>query len=275
VNKLLALATTKIGCGYVWGAQGEMITDQKLKWFEDTFGVSHYVFKNVNASKWIGKQAFDCSGLVLWCLQQLGVLANNRDYSAAGFYTELCTPITKTQLVPGDLAFCKNSSGIYHIAIYAGNNKTVEAKSTSYGVVSGTLNSGFNVFGRLKLKVGDTEEVKEIPIGVATVNKISSVLNVRSGPGTGYTDIGDVYSGNVLTVYEIKDGWYRIGVNKWISGMYVTYKRNKDNATLLAEEMLHDGLITDTDYWTKVLKGQIEPDPEYLGIAFKRATDKI
>jgi len=274
MNKLLSLATTKMGCGYVWGAQGEMITAEKLEWFENTFGISHYVFDNTNASKWIGKQAFDCSGLVIWCLQQLGLISENQDYGAYALYHQLCNPLTREQLVPGDLVFISSGSNITHVGIYAGNGKTVEAMGTSKGVVEGAA-SRFDLFGRLKFDIGDTVEVKETPIGVATVINITSVLNIRSGPGTSNADIGDVYNGNVLTVYEIKDGWYRIGVNKWVSGAYLSYKENKDDITILVEEMISDGIITDKIYWTQVLKGEVEPNPEYLGIAFKRATAKI
>lgn len=274
MNKLLALASTKLGCGYVWGAQGEMLTAEKLQWFKNTFGASHYDFSNVSASKWIGKQVFDCSGLVVWALQQLGHITVNQDYSAGMLYNQLCTHLTKGDIVPGDLVFIQSGGDITHVGIYAGNGKTVEAKGTSYGVVEGNVN-GFNLYGRLKFDIGDTEEVKEAPIGVGTVINISSVLNVRSGPGTSYNDIGDVYNGNVLPVYEIKDGWYRIGYNKWVSGSYLSYKENKDDVTVLVEEMIADGIVTDQEYWTKVLKGEIEPNPEYLEIAFKRATAKI
>ncbi len=48
----------------------------------------------------------------------------------------------------------------------------------------------------------------------------------------------------------------------------------QDDAESLAEAMILDGIVTDKDYWTKVLKGQITPKPEYLQIAFRKATTK-
>lgn len=51
----------------------------------------------------------------------------------------------------------------------------------------------------------------------------ASVLNVRNGPGTGYTKIGSLNQGATATVLEERDGWYRIdyaGQEGWISAEY-------------------------------------------------------
>ena len=163
MNKLLELAKTKLGCGYVWGSQGEILSLNKLNELKDTFGANHYVFQDsqgtVYAGKWLDKQVFDCSGLILWCLQQLGYISKDQDYNAEMFYTELCNPISKSELQPGDLVFIKTTYGeINHIGIYAGDGKTVEAKSTRLGVVQDNVNR-FNLFGRLKFKGLEVEEM--------------------------------------------------------------------------------------------------------------------
>lgn len=44
---------------------------------------------------------------------------------------------------------------------------------------------------------------------------------------------------------------------------------------LLVDNMAKDGLITDKEYWVKVLKGEITPKPEYLQVVFGKATSKI
>ena len=49
------------------------------------------------------------------------------------------------------------------------------------------------------------------------------VLNVRSGPGTGYAIVGTLRSGAVVTVYGTSGGWYKIvygGAYRWILGSY-------------------------------------------------------
>ncbi len=49
-------------------------------------------------------------------------------------------------------------------------------------------------------------------------------LNVRSGPGTSYSKIGQVYRGERYPVLGIQDGWYKISYENsdgWVSGQYV------------------------------------------------------
>lgn len=162
IEKFLEIARSKIGCGYVYGSQGQIMTAILLNSLIKIFGISHYEFLDsagkVNANKWIGKQAFDCSGFVVWILQQIGVLKANQDYTAAGLYSSLCEPVTKDQLVPGDLVFIRPTSGtINHVGIYSGNGKTIEAIGTRKGVVQGDV-SRFNVYGRLKAFKAEIEK---------------------------------------------------------------------------------------------------------------------
>jgi N-acetylmuramoyl-L-alanine amidase len=55
-----------------------------------------------------------------------------------------------------------------------------------------------------------------------------SVLNVRSGPGTGHTKISEVTLGTVLPVIAEQSGWVNVtlknGQSGWISSTYVTLK---------------------------------------------------
>ena len=74
---------------------------------------------------------FDCSGLVLWALSQVGI--NYPDMTAAGEYN-LGTHVTRDQLQRGDLVFWATNpsdpSTIDHVAIYLGNNQIVVAPHT-------------------------------------------------------------------------------------------------------------------------------------------------
>ncbi len=46
-----------------------------------------------------------------------------------------------------------------------------------------------------------------------TVMTVSSSVNVRSGPGSSYTQLGELATGREVTVYENVNGWYRISFN--------------------------------------------------------------
>lgn len=148
-NRFLELIRSKLGCGYVYGAQGEVMTKSLLNTLVNRFGRSHYYFDGYSAEKWLGKECFDCSGLIVWALQQLGLLTT--DLTADGLY-QLCNPVEKGKLEPGDLAFYQNSNGYKsHVGVYMGNGKVIHARGTAYGVVETEMFSSFTAFGRLKV----------------------------------------------------------------------------------------------------------------------------
>ena len=60
-----------------------------------------------------------------------------------------------------------------------------------------------------------------------TMNKVmyvtaNSGLNVRSGAGTNYAIVGGLSKGTKVTVYEMSNGWARIGSGQWVSAQYLT-----------------------------------------------------
>ena len=140
-KSLLEMCLSKVSCGYVWGAQGEILTRELLDRLIKIHGRSKYYFSGYSAEKWLGKQVFDCSGLIVWAANKLGIFKG--DYTAAGLY-ELCEKIQSP--TPGDLCF---NDDLSHVGIYAGNNQYLHAKGTKDGVVI-TDKYTFVKFGRLK-----------------------------------------------------------------------------------------------------------------------------
>ncbi len=161
VNDFTSLITSKVGCGYVYGGQGEVLTKERLDQLVKQFGKDHYYGPDKNAEQWIGKQCFDCSGLVVWVLQQMKVLKASEDYTAQGIYDKLCIPSTKAGLQSGDLCFVKGGpkSKIDHVGVYVGNNQVVHARGTKYGVVKTEVLPYFGLFGRIKAL--GTDELKQ------------------------------------------------------------------------------------------------------------------
>jgi len=136
------------------------MTQILLTFLIKTFGISHYSLSDgTNAKKWIGQRCFDCSGLIVWCLQQLGLIPTNADYTAATLYSKMCTPVKVKEIEPGDLLFIRDGNNVInHVGIYAGNYKTIEAINTKRGVVEGDSRR-FNVYGRLKLNLEEEENI--------------------------------------------------------------------------------------------------------------------
>ena len=58
----------------------------------------------------------------------------------------VCDIIPKSSAKPGDLIFYAKDGYIFHVVMYAGNGKTIEAKGTNYGIVSDDVNSNCAVW---------------------------------------------------------------------------------------------------------------------------------
>jgi len=106
--KALAMAATKLGRPYVWGASGP--------------------------------SSFDCSGLTSWAFKQVGMTLP-RSSSAQ---SRIGTPVAWNDLQPGDLVFYY--SPVSHVGIYAGGGKMINAPESGdvvkYQTVSRSAFSG-------------------------------------------------------------------------------------------------------------------------------------
>jgi cell wall-associated NlpC family hydrolase len=222
IDKFLEIVKSKLGCGYVLGSprkigEPEVLTQEILDYYKRTLGSSHYDFNGYSASKWIGKETFDCSGLVVYALYQLKLV--DKDYVADSIYHSLCNDIKKEELQPGDLCFVKGTT-ITHVAIFVGDGKVVHARGTFYGVVETALFSSFNVFGRLKC-FKDENAIESVIC--KKVIKVTSSLNVRQLPDATSNVLGQLKNGDIVQVTGKINKWFRIefkGFDAYISGDY-------------------------------------------------------
>lgn len=53
--------------------------------------------------------------------------------------------------------------------------------------------------------------------------KVRANLNIRSGPGTKYSKVGEFKAGETVTVYANKNGWAKVSKDeeKWVAGNYL------------------------------------------------------
>ena len=82
---------------------------------------------------------FDCSGLVQYVFKQNGISLGrtvSKQYNAG-------TPISKTELIPGDLVFFQNTykTGLSHVGIYIGDGEFIHASSD--GVMTSKLSNSY------------------------------------------------------------------------------------------------------------------------------------
>lgn len=101
-NDAVDYARTQLGKKYVWGGQSP-------------------------------DKGFDCSGLVIWALNQSG--KNIGDTNAAGLYNN-SKKITIDELQPGDLIFTEfGKNGADHVGMYTENNTVISASKGSGKVI--------------------------------------------------------------------------------------------------------------------------------------------
>ena len=105
-KKVVALASSKLGKRYVWGATGPY--------------------------------SFDCSGLTMYVYKHaLGV--NLPHYSVSQLYYGKTVSTKKLQ--KGDLLFFGSKRAPSHVGIYVGGNKFVHASSPTVGVIKSTVST--------------------------------------------------------------------------------------------------------------------------------------
>lgn len=81
---------------------------------------------------------FDCSGLVQYVYKNLGI--NLKRVSQAQFLEG--TPLTRDELMPGDLVFFENNGDVHHVGIYVGNGMMIHAPYTGARVSYQSIDVG-------------------------------------------------------------------------------------------------------------------------------------
>ena len=125
---------------YLWGAQGEKVLSiseddiyRMETSSENAERVLRYI-KTISECGWLTKKtkAYDCSGLVCYCLVKAGIEEPGFDMTADDLFERYSH---QNVLKYGSLLHRKG-----HIATYIGNKHLIEAKGRDYGVVVSPYN---------------------------------------------------------------------------------------------------------------------------------------
>ena len=157
IKQFTSLASGQVNKGiYVWGAQGQLLTSISPEWIrkkETSTANANKAIGMYNKRKGIaGARAYDCSGLICWCLTECKAKEQGFDKTAEGL-RQMCSKLSKPT-EDGDLCFKISDGKAHHVGMYVGG-KIVEAKGRAYGVVSSSVSSSWNAFGRLNIKWDD------------------------------------------------------------------------------------------------------------------------
>jgi cell wall-associated NlpC family hydrolase len=253
MNKLrefISIVNSKIGSGYVYGGQNSTpLTREALNELIKIYGKTHFYFSNYSAERWLGKEYYDCSGIIVYALRKIGLIPMNFDYTSNDIYVKLCRKIPKSELKAGDLCFQKTNSGIIHVGIYMGNDRVTHARGTYYGVVNTTLFSSFNLFGRLRFFEDKFPDVKIT--FMSAIKKVVMDTNVYEQPFEQSSSIGKLAKGKLVTVDGKTDNnWYLVSIDN--KKGYIQLSALKDYDELLdALEFLSEKTGISKDYWYK------------------------
>ena len=175
------------GSIYVWGAQGQTgpaITEEWIHRCEVTEGGAKRAValwkKRIAQGKGDVLRAFDCSGLVMYYLQDLKGIYS-QDMSSNTLKAK-CQIISANELRPGDFVFRTYQSGnkkgrAYHIGVVVDNDRNViEAKGRDDGVVKRGFDAELNRWdtcGRLEIfeteaQAGDTARLLKLAAPLMT-----------------------------------------------------------------------------------------------------------
>lgn len=133
-DEMIQWLRSKLGCGYVYGAYGQICTQKLLDELQAKWGSRNYNL----AKKWMGLQVFDCVNLIKVCYRAL--TGNWVDVSADGLHKLCNADRALISAKPGDLLFRIRKGVAEHVGVVTQPGTVLEARSTLRGVVEGPIN---------------------------------------------------------------------------------------------------------------------------------------
>ena len=239
---------------YFWGAMGERVTESMVQeWIRRVGGPETSQGKTIlkYKDKWMGKYAWDCSGIYRWLTKK-----HITPYQSGGATTMFGKAMRST----GRIASMPDTRGIWvfrakkladgsysdtqmaHVGLYMGDGTVIHAKGTAYGVIREKLSAAtwthwgaaarmiyeIEIDGGMHLPPTEEEGGKDM-IFQAKVKTTATggKLNVRSGPGSNNKKIGELKDGTVVNVIAVdaSGGWYEINSvdgksRSWVSASF-------------------------------------------------------
>lgn len=180
--------------------------------------------------------AVDCSGAFTYWYNKAGSFMYHGSNTMWRKYTTLKGKIGSIDLVPGMAVFKMRQDGkepdqykgdslgnFYHVGLYIGDGKVIEAQSTKTGVVTSCISS-WGYAARLKYTEYDMSEGGEYPTR-GTVVTAKGPLNMRSESNKSGAILAKIPNGTALTITGKNGDWYAAsyaGKSGYVSAQYVS-----------------------------------------------------
>lgn len=223
----VAKSILPLNWGYIYGQSGAVWTAAKQEKLEQTTAAK-YESGRKYGKKWIGHNVTDCSGLVVFICKKFGFSVPHG--SNAIWRDSLSSKGAIKGNVPfGALVFkLRGNSDFYHVGVYVGGGRVVEAQGTIAGVVESSL-SGWSHYGLLKkVEYSSDEKVKPLEEGLAVVDVPNDgTVNIREKASTGAKKLGTLKEGETCEVVNVSGEWAKVTYTK--TGYIMTkYLKNVD-----------------------------------------------
>ena len=151
-----ALALTRIGDLYVWGASGITdLSDSKIQAKDEEYARAIAFRDKQYKYGYSDLNAHDCSGFLSWLMRETGIWDDRKNCD--GLWA-LCIAVARNELIAGDFLFRNsaiNAEDETHVGLYLGRGMVIHAKGRDVGVVVEGINQGGSGYwhkcGRCKL----------------------------------------------------------------------------------------------------------------------------
>lgn len=181
----------------------------------------------------------DCSGAFTYWYNQAGSYMFHGSNTMWRKYTVARGKIGYINLKPGMAVFKWRNDGkepgqfqsdglgnFYHVGLYIGNGKVIEAKGTKYGVVESDISKWTHAAELKYTRYEASEEPSTFEKFNGVVNTKSSPLNLRATPSSSAAALTRIPKGTRVTIEDqTADGlWYKTTYNSdsgWVSAQYI------------------------------------------------------
>lgn len=215
-QKFIDYLHSRVGCIYVWGAQGETnITEEWIRKKETSDGNAKRaiaLWKRRIAEGMENIAAYDCSGLIMKFLIDGGLYKS--DMSSRGLYSAAEKLGSRAELILGDLVFRHNGERIHHVGVFVGSGMVIEAKGRDEGVVLRLMDASgksyWNRYGRLSVITDEAEGAEDARPCYPDMYYYSGAtyVNLRTEPNGKI--IGRVNKGDNVLVLADENGWAEV-----------------------------------------------------------------
>ena len=216
---------SKKGCGYVWGATGQRLTESSLEALYQRH--QSEVDKSLCWRLWAGKIVYDCAGFVSEAVRQVG-FSITAGATSAWKSTKWAAKGTIDTL-PKDKVCClyrhkstePDPNKMQHTGIYLGDGTFMDSRETAKGVLGPNPMSSYGwTHWAIPPQLADetvtsspTSEVIKVAYQAKVVAATGNTVNMRKSPSTSSGVLTAIQLGQIVDVISTTGDWSQITWN--------------------------------------------------------------